>query len=341
VSGADLHRMLVGAGITQEDIDAAPLLGNLLEMEEGWQPSGISWDPYLRSKTVAHPTLGTVTVETHLWKPPDQRSDWWAVLANQHGTVSGSSGVPSNVGIGPFSMTLSEPRYVQWVEIKHLGGDNHGTLIVTRADGSTYPVYLSSGSAKIAIDEPIRALRVNPEYSYSHYAIGKISTDDPEGLPDIAEGEQWLRGQGYLTALDLRNAGKMVSRVSMRVMADRPDVTVTAYAYRGSRLVWTQEAGEDGSVDITVEEEGITGVVFGRSDRAAALLISPVATAGWKDLPQPASDPLSPETNGTVARFGYPSTVVEPADYPAKMVRAGVSLGYSFNVNPTAGMRLF
>ncbi|MFA6039391.1 MAG: hypothetical protein WC698_03965 [Candidatus Peribacteraceae bacterium] len=351
LEGALLHRALVGAGITQEQIDASPALGTLLGLEEGHQQGTVHVNEYiilpLRTKTVALPTLGTATIQTHLWKPPDQRSNSWAFLLNQQGVVSGgfvdfnNNYAVSNAQSGPISLTLAEPRYVQWVEIKHLGGDNHGTLVVTRADGSTYPIYLSSGNAQIAIDEPILGLRINPLYSNSLYGFDEINTDAPVGIPDIPAGEKWLNSNGFVTALDLHNAGKMVSEVKCYVKADRPNVPVTAYAYRGDTLIATQEVGADGMVHMT-DEGGITSVVLAKNDQTANLIVSPVATTGWKDLPQPEADPLSTANNGKIALHGAMPWGVVPANYYALMQKLGVNFNWGLHItDERTGYRIF
>lgn len=309
-----LHRALVGAGLSAEEVAKVATLTSQFKMAEGFiyvgnpwwiTRHGITFDnrPPLKIQTYTTPELGTVTVDTGTMR-----------IASINGVLGASVAQvdenyvfqPILFGSGPLSLTLAEPKYVQWVNVEHLGGPAQGMLEVTKADGTKMMFPLGESGA-IAVDAIVSSIRLIPAHFnergavQSAYGIRSINTAQPTGVPDIAAGTELLQMTGAGAALDLRNAGKAVTDVAGTIISDSAGEQITAHFYNGEHCVGTQVIGADGVFTASNDSEFITSVVFTKTQPDSKLYLSGLMVNGRTDTAQASASALSPETNLHVA----------------------------------------
>ncbi|MDD4319842.1 MAG: M23 family metallopeptidase [Candidatus Peribacteraceae bacterium] len=303
---ADVRTALVASAVTPEQIAATQRLSDAMRLQDGYQ--GTATAPLARM-TASTPSLGTVTLQAsvspweysrvyHIVRKGDLVMST-QVTVNRYGQVA-----YVREGQGQMHVAFAGPRYVQWIDVAHLGGYAAGNVETVRADG-TKRVYALGSGGMVMIDDTITSLTIKPAAETVAYGLRSINGVTP-AVPAVA-GE-WLKSTGAVAALDLRNAGKCVAEVRGRVLADRPGETLTVVAYRGEEKVAEQTVGKDGTF-VLASEGGITGAVITKKNPSSALLVSDVSTTAWKDDVQPAAAALTPATNLSIGIGKQPAWI--------------------------------
>jgi hypothetical protein len=150
------------------------------------------------------------------------------------------------------------------------------------------------------VDAVVQNLKITTQGSNAAYGFRALQGYTSTTVPQVPDGT-WMQATGVLTALDLSGSERRVTGVDVQAKSDRMGDTITVEGYSGSNKVVSQAVGADGTAHLAYEG-GLTHVMLCKANTASTLLVSGCTVTGTLDQDQPASAPLSPESNGT---YGY------------------------------------
>ncbi|MDD5751137.1 MAG: hypothetical protein PHS73_01290, partial [Candidatus Peribacteraceae bacterium] len=338
IRGTDILQTVIASELTAQKLAANPTLASQLGIAAGPAPYQ-QGSGYAVEFVAEHPSesVGRVTVITD---SPTSRNPRYilntqGVLApTRLGIDNKGKLVCSNVGQGAVSLVFPDgPQYVQWLDVRYLGGSVGGSILVTTASGEWKKICALGGSGAYIINETVQNLCILPTDDTSAYGLRSVEFARPQA--DTAEDAVWLRARGELVGIDLHNAGKAVSAVDLSLLSDRPGTRITAVAYRGETEVARADISADGTVHLE-DVAGFTGVFLLKEGPSSVIAIRSMQVTGWDNTVAPAGDAPTIMNNRLVAEQNHPQWEHGTFNYIDVARQSGVHFsrgGYEDTVN--------
>ncbi|MDD4628621.1 MAG: hypothetical protein PHE68_04495, partial [Candidatus Peribacteraceae bacterium] len=262
VTGDAIRHTVIAASLTTDTVNQTPTLANELDLVAGVQPDPVMGFSIDLTRNVEG--IGNVFVRTDKIVPYYPGKPLERFIVSTQGTVASSSVAyigPTltllDPGKGKVEVAFTDgPQYLQWIDVRHLGGETGGVITIKRPDGSSGQIPFSS-DGPVIVDDTVMSLVMQPNGG-AGYGIKSLQCAEPQVDADPAA--TWLQSRGELVGIDVSRAGKAVDQVSLHVLSDRPSSPLTAVAYRGNVKIASMNVGPDGLIDLAASQ-GITSVL--------------------------------------------------------------------------------
>lgn len=306
-SSQDLHRIALSKTIDPNEVTITPLLSTLMGLKEGFQTTNRYDIPLSISKSVSQ--LGPVGISGEAgYYPINCGPGTPSKPVFVKGGLVGASTCANYASTTPLesgnvTFGFGTPQYVRWIDIERITGSGNATVCITDDKGNVRTVATNDGI--IAVDEIMQSFVIRNSSPTSMFGIRSINTTPPASDLNIPSGE-WMQANGSLLSIDLSHTAKRTVKADVCVRSDQPGDVITATAYRGEKPVASTIVGADGNVHFE-DESGMTSIIFSKSSKVSSLLFSGLIVTQAKDGAQPDPFDLTPEHNGTVAKFAAPT----------------------------------
>lgn len=296
------------------------------------------------NKTVNIPGFGPVTITSDDGTPQPSTglTGYSTYMGVQNNVIASSgygptvNGVPmvSQFGKHWLRFTFPTPVYIRSLSMAHLGGTRDGSVTFKVPIGTQYTIPLD-GSGEIPLNSLVTSFTINPG-PRSAYGLQGISNHGYTGAAVNCPQQEW-RVTGSAATVDFSQSETLVSRVSGRLLSERPGDVFTVKALRGTGVVQMMNVASDGSF-LLEDAKGITGLIISHSHEAGTFGIGDLLAEGERGAIGLSVRSLSPQTSTDLAQLTkpeYESGAQWPVGYSQLIQQYGVVT--QANPNNTSG----